>query len=73
MSKDFVLFLTFRLRSDTWAFFTSTNMQPLNKIVQKDASIVSRRIADEMILVPIRHKIGEFNSLYALNEVVARI
>jgi len=48
-------------------------MQSLNKIVQKDPSIVSRKIADEIILVPIRHKIGEFNSLYAPNEVVARI
>jgi len=73
MPKDFVLFLTFRLGNDTWAFFTSTNMQSLNKIVQKDPSIVSRKIADEIILVPIRHKIGEFTSLYALNEVVARI
>ena len=54
-------------------FFTSTNRQSLNKIVQKDPSIVSRKIADEIILVPIRHKIGEFNSLYAPNEVVARI
>ena len=59
MSKDFVLFLTFRLGSDTWALFTSTNMQSLNEIVQKDASFVSRRIADEMILLPIQQKVEE--------------
>ncbi len=35
------------------------DMQSLNTIVQKDASIVSRRIADEMILVPIQQKGGE--------------
>ncbi len=45
----------------------------LNTIVQKDSSIVSRRIADEVILVPIRHKVGEIDCLYALNEVGARI
>ena len=48
-------------------------MQPLNKIVQKDASIVSRRIADEMTLVPIRRKLGEVDCLYTLNEVGGRI
>src|SRR2546425_5353721 len=73
MLKDCVLFLTFRLGSDTWASFTSTNMQPLNHIVQKDASIVSRRMADEVILVPIRRKVEEVECLYTLNEVGARI
>ena len=48
-------------------------MQSLNKIVKKDPSIVSRRIADEVILLPIRHKVGEIDCLYALNEVGARI
>ena len=48
-------------------------MQPLHKIVQKDGSIVSRRIADEMILVPIRRKLGEVDFLYTLNEVGGRI
>src|SRR2546425_5866510 len=73
MLKDCVLFLTFRLGSDTWAFLTSTNMQPLNKIVEKDPSIVSRRIADEVVLVPIRRKVEEVECLYTLNEVGARI
>ena len=54
-------------------FFNSTNMQPLNKIVQKAPSIVSRKIADEVILVPISHGLGEIDCLYALNEVGARI
>ena|SRR2546425_9336758 len=48
-------------------------MQPLHKIVQKDSSIVSRRIADEVILVPISRKVGEINCLYALSEVGGRV
>src|SRR3989475_1166335 len=48
-------------------------MPSLNSIVQKAPSIVSRKIADEVILVPISHKVGEIDCLYALNEVGARI
>lgn len=48
-------------------------MQSLETIFQKNSSIVSRRIADEVILVPIRRKLGEIESLYTLNEVGARI
>ena len=39
-------------------------MQSLNGIFQKDPSIVSRRIADEMVLVPIRRKVEEVACLY---------
>jgi coenzyme PQQ synthesis protein D (PqqD) len=53
--------------------YTEFNMQSLNIIVQKAPSIVSRKIADEVILVPISHKVGEIDCLYALNEVGARI
>ena len=49
------------------------DMQSLNTIVQKDPSIVSRRIADEVILVPIRRKVEEVECLYTLNAVGARI
>lgn len=48
-------------------------MDNLAKVFQKDPSIVSRRIADEVILVPIRRKLGEVDCLYTLNEVGARI
>ena len=51
----------------------STDMQSLNRIVQKAPSIVSRKIADEVILVPISRKVGEIDCLYALNEVEARV
>jgi len=35
--------------------------------------MVSRKIADEFILVPIRRKLGEVEALYTLNEVGGRI
>ena len=48
-------------------------MHSLAATFQKDSSIVSRRIADEMILVPIQRKVEEVECLYTLNEVGARI
>jgi len=43
------------------------------RIYQRSLDIVSRKIADEMILVPIRRRVGDLDSLYTLNEVAARI
>ena len=43
------------------------------KIYKKDDSIVSRKIADEFILVPIRQNVGDLESIYTLNETAARI
>ena len=34
---------------------------------------VSRRIADEMLLLPIRKNLGDLESIYTLNEVAARV
>jgi len=48
-------------------------MKTLAKCYQKDSSIVSRMIDNEMILVPIRHNVGDLESIYTLNEVGARI
>jgi hypothetical protein len=38
-----------------------------------DPSIVSRLIAGEMILVPIRKNVGDMENIYTLNETAARI
>ncbi len=75
MLKDFVLVLTFLVLSDKGPslLFHSTDMPSLNSIVQKAPSFVSRRIADEVILVPTSSKVGEIDCLFALNEVGARI
>jgi len=48
-------------------------MDYLERCYQKDPNIVSRKIANEVILVPIRHKVGDLESIYTLNEVAARI
>lgn len=45
----------------------------LNAVFQHDPNIVSRQIAGEMILVPIRKNIGDMESIYTLNETAARI
>jgi hypothetical protein len=48
-------------------------MDFLDKIYKKSELIVSRKIADEYILVPIRNNVGDLESIYTLNEVGARI
>ena len=48
-------------------------MDELTKSFVKDPNIVSRRIAGEVILVPIRKNVGDLESIYTLNEVAARI
>ncbi len=48
-------------------------MSFLEKIYKKSDSIVSRKIADEFILVPIRQNVGDLESISTLNEVAASI
>ncbi len=48
-------------------------MDELAKVFLKDPNIVSRKIAGEVILVPIRQNVGDLESIYTLNEVAARI
>jgi hypothetical protein len=48
-------------------------MNYMEKCYQKDPNMVSRRIADEFILVPIRQNVGDLGSIYTLNETAARI
>jgi hypothetical protein len=40
---------------------------------QKDSSVISREIAGEIILVPIRQSVGDFESIFTLNETAALI
>ena len=44
-----------------------------HEIYRQDDSIVSRRIEDEVILVPIRQNVADMESIYTLSEVGARI
>jgi hypothetical protein len=45
----------------------------LKKCYAKESSIVSRKIADEFILVPISQKADDVDSIYTVNEVGGRI
>ena len=45
----------------------------VEKKYQKSDDIVFRKIADEMILVPIRQRMGDLQNIYTLNEVAGRI
>ena len=45
----------------------------MNRVYKKINSIVFRKVADEFILVPIRHNVGDLESIYTLNAVAARI
>jgi hypothetical protein len=44
-----------------------------DEIYRQDDSFVSRRIEDEVILVPIRQNVADLESIYTLNEVAAHI
>ena len=48
-------------------------MNQQDRIYQKSPDIVSRKIADEIILVPIRRNVGDVESIYTLNEVGAHV
>jgi hypothetical protein len=60
--------------------FMQENMQEksvrtlmVRDVYQKSPNIVSRRIADEVVLVPIGRNLGDVECLYVLNEVGAFI
>lgn len=42
-------------------------------VPRKQSSVVSRKIADEHLLVPISRRASDVASIYALNEVAGRI
>ena len=48
-------------------------MDFLKKVYKKSDFIVSRRIADERILVPISKDAGDLDNIYTLNETAAII
>jgi len=45
----------------------------LDKVYRVSDRIATRKIVDEVILVPLRDKVAEMESLYSLNEVGARV
>ena len=45
----------------------------LTEVLLKNSAVVSRTIRDQVILVPIRKRAGDLESIYTLNETAARI
>lgn len=45
----------------------------LDKLYTKDSSVVFRKVSEEFILVPIKKKADEVDSIYTMNEVGSRI
>ena len=45
----------------------------LNAIFTRNEEVVSRKIVDELILVPMRKDVADMETLYTLNEVGARV
>lgn len=45
----------------------------LDKLYTKDSSVVFRKVAEEFILVPIKKRADEVDSIYTMNEVGSRI
>jgi len=50
-----------------------TDKAALQQVFRRSPDIVARQIAGEMILVPIRHNIGDLDSIFTLNETAARV
>jgi hypothetical protein len=48
-------------------------LSDMSKVYIKDPNLVNRKIAGEMVLVPIRHNVGDLACIYNLNEVGSRI
>lgn len=50
-----------------------SRVDKLNMVFRKDPNIVSRQIAGEVILVPVRRRLGDVECIYALNEVASHV
>jgi hypothetical protein len=45
----------------------------MTKRYNKNSSTVSRKVANEIVLVPIRQNVGDLQNIYTMNEVGSRI
>ena len=51
----------------------STAFMELEDVYSRNEEIISRRIVDELILVPLRKSVADMETLYTLNDVGARV
>lgn len=42
-------------------------------VYKKNANVVARPVGDDVVVVPIRHNVGDLDCVYTFNEVAARI
>ena len=42
-------------------------------VYKKNANVVARPVGDDVVIVPIRHNVGDLDSVYTFNEVAARV
>lgn len=48
-------------------------MNVLEKSFIKDDDLVARNIGGETLIVPVKHRVGDLNAIYTLNDVGARV
>ena len=41
-------------------------------VYKKNANVVVRHVGDDVVVVPIRHNVGDLDSVYTFNEVAAK-
>jgi hypothetical protein len=59
--------------SNSTASKKTTSLPSPNARPRRSDAVVSRRIADETILVPIKSTAGELDDIFTLNEVASRV
>ena len=42
-------------------------------VYKKNANVVARPVGNDVVVVPIRHNVGDLDSVYTFNEVAARV
>jgi len=42
-------------------------------VYARNENVVTRKVGDDVVVVPIRHNVGDLDSVYTFNEVAARI
>ena len=42
-------------------------------VYKKNANVVVRHVGDDVVVVPIRHNVGDLDSVYTFNEVAAKV
>lgn len=43
------------------------------KVYRPSSDVVVRRVGDESVVVPVRNRVGDLDSLFTLNEVASRV